>query len=491
MQFYSKEPLPFDHGQAFLNVIEINPFKHLCHLSLTFKPGDDTDVKKYLANCLKHLRNEHTKLNCLYEETRMNLTQKLETTKQMLEQKTNEVNSLRNELETQSERIANKHMQELNFERDKAMQTQYANQQKWDKEKKELESNYMKQIKQYESRLTELEITNKDLTEKKYKNESQLQEFRIKSTSLQEEFNSLKQDLVNLRKQNSTMDSELHSNEKLTNQLRTRIAVLEQELKDKLDMLSKAQELFSNEQSQRKLVEETLKEKTNELKKKQNEIDHYVKEFKRGQNVVTKLQEREKHFADQVKLKSQIMNRQESDIREKEQALNELRLEIRDLKSQMNSLSEENKDLKASLQKKMADIEEQAKLLKRDENVISYLNKQINEFSLGKMSNPVTYESNTNAAHFKPFGSLVNNNMSPLSSTNTQADSILNSNSLALLRTTQSSMPNRFLLTNGNTNTNNQMQVYTNGNSYQNRALSSSSTSSIQQTDTLKENQEM
>lgn len=83
MQFCSKEPLPYDHGQANLNVIEINPFKHLCHLSLGFMPGNDADVKKYLANCLQALREDHAKLNRIYEETKNTLNNKLDANQQV------------------------------------------------------------------------------------------------------------------------------------------------------------------------------------------------------------------------------------------------------------------------------------------------------------------------------------------------------------------------------------------------------------------------
>ena len=45
-----------DRVTAMLNVVETNPFKHLTHLSLKFVPGSDTDVKKYLADCLKQFK---------------------------------------------------------------------------------------------------------------------------------------------------------------------------------------------------------------------------------------------------------------------------------------------------------------------------------------------------------------------------------------------------------------------------------------------------
>ena len=45
-----------DQGVATLHVVETNPFKHLTHLSLKLLPGSDSEVKKYLANCLKNLQ---------------------------------------------------------------------------------------------------------------------------------------------------------------------------------------------------------------------------------------------------------------------------------------------------------------------------------------------------------------------------------------------------------------------------------------------------
>ena len=45
-----------ERGIASLNVIETNPFKHLVHLSLKFLPGNDAEIKKYLASCLLSLK---------------------------------------------------------------------------------------------------------------------------------------------------------------------------------------------------------------------------------------------------------------------------------------------------------------------------------------------------------------------------------------------------------------------------------------------------
>lgn len=42
------------HGT--LDIVETNPFKHLVHLSLKFVAGNDDEIKKYLAACLKSLQ---------------------------------------------------------------------------------------------------------------------------------------------------------------------------------------------------------------------------------------------------------------------------------------------------------------------------------------------------------------------------------------------------------------------------------------------------
>lgn len=51
-------------------------------------------------------------------------------------QKNVEIEKLKAELETQSERLIAKHTQELSFERDRSLQNQFASQQKYEKEKR-------------------------------------------------------------------------------------------------------------------------------------------------------------------------------------------------------------------------------------------------------------------------------------------------------------------------------------------------------------------
>ena len=92
--------------------------------------------------------------------------------------------------------------------------------------------------------------------------------------------------------------------------------------------------------------------------------------------MVIKLQTREKSLVGQIKLKTRILTEQEKVMKEKEKEIDDLKVELKDLKQQVGNLIDENKDLKNTLQKKSVELEEAAKLLKRDENIISWLNKR-------------------------------------------------------------------------------------------------------------------
>ena len=412
LQLYSKDSFAHEMLNANLNVVELNQFKHLVHLSLCFTPGNDSDVKKYMATCWQTLKEEHSRLMRVYEETKFELSQKLHKTEEMLQMKSTDFDKLRVDYDSQSERILAKHMQELSFERDKAMQTQHCMQQKWEKERKEMEQASVKQVKQLEARVNELELANKDLVDKKYKLEAQFQDLRSKYTAVQEEHANVKDELNGMRKQNTSLDTKLYENEKTISHLRNHLNALEVEHKSKCELLAKNEELFANEQTARKQLDDMLKEKSNELKKKQAEINHYHQEFKKGSEAITKLQNKLKEMSSKLTIKSRTIAGQEKVIGEKDKEIEALKSEIKEMKSKIGSLLDENKDLKASLQKKAADLDEAHLATKKSEDMINWLYKQLNEMKTTTSTTGLQMDSmrlSDISNQFKPIGKLQAN----------------------------------------------------------------------------------
>jgi spindle assembly abnormal protein 6 len=56
--------------------MQVNKFKHLCHISLSFRPGNDAAIKQYLASRLTEVKGERENLRTSLEST----SGRLETT---------------------------------------------------------------------------------------------------------------------------------------------------------------------------------------------------------------------------------------------------------------------------------------------------------------------------------------------------------------------------------------------------------------------------
>lgn len=67
------------------------------------------------------------------------------------------------------------------------MQVQY--QQQHEQQKKDLEILHQRNIQQLQNRLSELEVANKDLTERKYKGDSTVRELKAKLSGVEEVLN--------------------------------------------------------------------------------------------------------------------------------------------------------------------------------------------------------------------------------------------------------------------------------------------------------------
>lgn len=382
LQFISNGSLNGERTSGVLNVVETNPFKHLIHLSLKFVPGTDTDVKKYLADCLKQLKDTNSLLQQKLEHTSLDLSQRLKQTQDSLSSKSAELESLKTEWNARIGDQKARHKEEMAVEKEKAVQLQGSLQQRQERDRRELEQAHTKIVKQMETRLYELETANKELTDRKYKSEGHIRELKAKLSVAEEEAARAKQDVASLRKHNTSMDSESHEREKMLGQLQTRIAVLEQEVKDKEQLVTRSTDLLHAEQDARRKVEDDLEKRLKEVSKLENKVKAMGEELKKGNEIIKKLQGEIKNYHSKVKLRTQIATEQERLLGEKDKELESLRQDLATTKDSLKQKVDECKSQGENLESTTQKLEECRKLLKTNENVIQWLNKQINEQQL-------------------------------------------------------------------------------------------------------------
>ncbi|NP_001039141.1 spindle assembly 6 homolog [Xenopus tropicalis] len=364
---------------ASLNIIETNPFKHLIHLSLKLLAGSDSDVKKYLATCIKNLKLENCTLKEKLQKSEEELSKRLGVTQQALADKCKELDKLRNEWASQTSLLTSKHTQEISAEREKALQVQSQYQLQYEQQKKELETTSSRTIQHLESRVSELEAVNKDLTERKYKSESCIRELKGKLSGMEEEYHRTKQEVTSLRRENATLDSECHEKEKLINQLKTRTAVLEQEVKDKEQVIIRSVDACESAQEHKKKLEDSLDQKQVQTGKLETTVKSLSEELIKANEIIKKLQTDMKKLMEKIKLKNAVTMQQEKLLGEKEQTLQKEKLELTNIKHTLKMKEEEMLKLKEQLDSTTEKLEESKQLLKTNENVIAWLNKQLNE----------------------------------------------------------------------------------------------------------------
>uniref|UniRef100_A0A3B4F4W7 Spindle assembly abnormal protein 6 homolog n=1 Tax=Pundamilia nyererei TaxID=303518 RepID=A0A3B4F4W7_9CICH len=346
---------PVLEGPANFSVIETNAFKHLNHLSLRLSQASDKEVKDYLAVCLSSLKAEKHALEMKLKTTEDDLTRQLNYAQQTLSEKTKELDKLRSEWTTQTSSLSSLHSQELQLERDKALELQSRFQQQTEQLRQELETAHKKSSHQLNSRLTELE-----------------------------ECQHLKQQVLSLRRENSTLDAEVHEKDRLVSQMQMRVAVLEQEVKDKDQLMNRTKEVLEATQQQKESVEGNAESKELQIRKLEATVKSLSEELIKANGIIKKLQGEVRTLVGKIKVKNTVTVSQEKILQETSEKLQSVEKDLQSAQQQLNTKEEQilklNEQLEATVQK----LNETKEVLKTNENVINWLNKQLNEKQLSR-----------------------------------------------------------------------------------------------------------
>uniref|UniRef100_A0A8C2Z947 Spindle assembly abnormal protein 6 homolog n=1 Tax=Cyclopterus lumpus TaxID=8103 RepID=A0A8C2Z947_CYCLU len=373
-------------GPANFSVVETNAFKHLNHLSLQLVHGSDKEIKDYLAVCLSSLKAEKQVLETKLQKTDEDLSRQLSYAQQTLSEKTKELDKLRSEWTSQTSSLSSRHGQELQSEREKAVESQSRLQQQMELLRQELESSHKRSSQQLHSRLTELEASCRELTERKYKNESVIRDLKTKLVGAEEECQRSKQQILSLRRENGSLDTEVHDKERLVSQLQMRGAVLEQEIKDKDQLMQRSKEVLEATQQQKELMEENAESKELQIKNLEATVKSLSEELIKANGIIKKLQGEFRGLVGKIKVKNTVTVSQEKLLQDTSGKLEGVEKDLQSTRQQLVTRDEQVLKLKEQYETTIQKLNESREVLKTNENVINWLNKQLNEKQLSRKS---------------------------------------------------------------------------------------------------------
>ncbi|KAL2089292.1 hypothetical protein ACEWY4_013980 [Coilia grayii] len=378
-----------DHGPASLNVVETNPFKHLTHLSLKLLHGSDTQIKTFLASCLASIKEEKQLLEQKLKKTEEDLSRQLSFTQQTLAEKSRELDKMRLEWNTHTSSLTSRHTHDLSAEREKALEVQARLQQQKEQLRAELEGAHQRSMEVLQARLSELEASNRELTDRKYRSEATLRELKAKLTGVEEECARVKQQVCVLRGENSTLDEECHTKERQLSQIHTRLAVLEQESRDKDTLLTHTRDALEATQQQKTSMEGSAENKQLQIQKLETTVKSLSEELIKANSIIKRLQGDVKALVAKMKVKNTVMVSQEKRLQETSDTLTHTHTQLQHTQQQLQQQNQEVCKLKEQLEVTVEKLDESREVLKTNENVITWLNKQLNENQLSRRQESV------------------------------------------------------------------------------------------------------
>uniref|UniRef100_A0A672J425 Spindle assembly abnormal protein 6 homolog n=1 Tax=Salarias fasciatus TaxID=181472 RepID=A0A672J425_SALFA len=349
-------------GPAHFSVVETNAFKHLNHLSLRLAPGSDRDVRDHLAACLSAVKAEKQALDVKLKKTEEDLSRQLSYAQQTLCERSKELEKLRSDWTHQTSSLSSRHAEELQSEREKSAELQ----QQAERLREELQS-----------RLAQLEESCRDLTRDKYQQEAALRDLQTKLQHADQESQRWKQQCQAARRENGQLDSELQQQQSLVVRLQTRVAVLEQESRDQQQLMKRTHDVLEATQQQK--VRSTA-----QTRKLEATVKSLSEELLKANGIIQKLQAEVRALLGKVKLKNTVTVSQEKRLQDTSQKLQRAEQQLHDLEQQLADRDLQVEKLKEQLDGTVQKLNESRDVLKTNENVISWLNKQLNEKQLQK-----------------------------------------------------------------------------------------------------------
>lgn len=292
-----------------MDIVESNPFKYLCHLSLKTSVGSDAEVKKYLCEVTSCLKKEIKLLQDKYSHLSSASSDEIDKLKNLLELKTEEINLMRNDMHAQTSSLVNKHFQEIAQEKEKILKIQSDISAKFETEKLEMEKRHGVTISNLEERTKVLESENRELLQSKYKLETLSQEFKNRIKTYEDDQKLLQQELVLTRKQNAKLDHDYHEKQRMVNTLQNKLTTLESDLKEKQSMAVKHQDYINQLCGQKKTLEDQVSSLGMECEKLKNSCNNLSSDLNKANEIIRKFQSDARNSNSKIRLQVNKYNK--------------------------------------------------------------------------------------------------------------------------------------------------------------------------------------
>ncbi|GFR43676.1 hypothetical protein Agub_g4784 [Astrephomene gubernaculifera] len=364
--------------ESVFKIVEINDFKQLPHITLAFRPGNDSVVKQFLA-----FRLTEVKGNC------QELSDALNKTKDERDGVSSQLSECRQQLAELRERY-DKHLLEVQAEaktqqaaaHEERLREKAQLKDQHEKERCELEKRFRDQIAGLNTRLGELDAENRKLREIKYELDTKVSELSHKLGSAEGSNRSLDDESGRLRSLNQQLSLAKHELEIQLNEARAKLLALEEKAQSQADVVEQQRGRLKDMEGAMRQAEQRCGDLRDALAAAEARAKEAQAEVLKGNQIIEKLTTDLRLAKEKTKRKAAIVVRQEEELQEREQSLaaamrdlSSMRQQVEALRSELGGMQGENEVLRGKL-------EDSKQQLESNQQLIRWLNQQANEANL-------------------------------------------------------------------------------------------------------------
>ncbi|CAK91540.1 unnamed protein product (macronuclear) [Paramecium tetraurelia] len=295
------------NGESTLAVIENNEFKKLTHLSLRLRSATDDVIKVFLSNKLaieKQENEEHQKRN-------KKLTELLEEKHWELENLKSEVRKFTEDKDTAIQQLLLDEQKKFNDFREQTLSKETNFKRESENEKQFIIEKYDKIVFELQSKYTQLQQTNQELSEQRSLLIQQERDLKNKVAILQQETSQYQKENQEFRQLNKELDILKFTQERQLIELRIQKEGFEKLIHDKEEYLNNKQQLVENEKKQNSILEEQVINQKKQIEKLESRISVMSEEVNKGNQIIEKLENELSKQKEKIKLKNTVFLQQE------------------------------------------------------------------------------------------------------------------------------------------------------------------------------------
>ncbi|GBF91102.1 hypothetical protein Rsub_04771 [Raphidocelis subcapitata] len=365
-------------GDSVLKVVETNDFKQLPHITLTFRPGNDTAVKQFLAFRLGEVRADCSQLSEVLAQTQS----ERESTRASLADVQQQLSALQQRHAQQTMQLEAQLREQAAAAAEERLRERGELKAQMEREVEDAERRGAEAAAALGARLSELDGDNRALREAKYGLDSQVSELTHKLAAAQGAARSLDAEVESLRASSKAAAAERHDLEIRVADARAKMLALDEKAQAQAAVVAQQQARLGDLEASARQWEERCGELREALAAHEARLRESAAEVLRGNSIIEKLQSDLRLSRDKLKRKQAIIVRQEEEVSAKEGALAAAQREAQQLQLSLESARQEASGLSADNSALRSKLDDSRHQLQSNEQMIRWLNQQVTDAQL-------------------------------------------------------------------------------------------------------------